>query len=78
MTGKSARIAGFMLSLALLPFASLAQAEDWVQLFNGKDLTGWTPKIRGEKLGEDSRHTFRVENGVIKILLDGAEVASIP
>ncbi|MBI1324969.1 DUF1080 domain-containing protein [bacterium] len=45
-------------------------AEEWVQLFNGKDLTGWTPKIRGEKLGEDSRQTFRVENGVIKVAYD--------
>ena len=34
--------------------------EKWIQLFNGKDLTGWTPKIRYEKLGEDKRETFRV------------------
>jgi acetyl esterase/lipase len=40
---------------------------DWIQLFNGEDLTGWTPKIRYQKLGEDPRKTFRVENGVIKV-----------
>ena len=44
-----------------------AANEKWIQLFNGKDLSGWTPKIRYEKFGEDSRKTFRVENGVIKV-----------
>lgn len=39
----------------------------WIQLFNGKDLSGWTPKIRYQDLGDDPRKTFRVENGVIKV-----------
>ncbi len=39
----------------------------WIQLFNGRDLSGWTPKIRYQKLGEDPRKTFRVEDGVIKV-----------
>jgi hypothetical protein len=41
--------------------------EKWIPLFNGKDLTGWTPKIRHEKFGEDSRNTFRVEDGVLQV-----------
>ena len=41
--------------------------EKWIQLFNGKDLTGWTPKIRYEKLGDDKRETFRVADGAIKV-----------
>ena len=24
---------------------------EWLQLFNGKDLTGWTPKFKGQDLG---------------------------
>ena len=40
--------------------------EKWIQLFNGKDLTGWTPKIRYEKLGDDKRETFRVADGAIR------------
>ena len=24
--------------------------KDWIQLFNGRDLSGWTPKIRYEQL----------------------------
>jgi len=39
----------------------------WIQLFNGKDLSGWTPKIRYQAFGEDPRKTFRVEDGVIRV-----------
>jgi len=42
----------------------------WISLFNGKDLTGWTPKIKGYELGENFGETFRVENGVMKVSYD--------
>ena len=45
----------------------------WIQLFNGKDLTGWTPKIRGHALGENFGDTFRVEKGVLKVSYDKYE-----
>jgi hypothetical protein len=41
--------------------------ENWIQLFNGKDLTGWTPKIAGHELGDNYKNTFRVEDGVMKV-----------
>lgn len=44
--------------------------DGWIQLFNGKDLTGWTPKIRYHKLGENFADTFRVEDGVLKVRYD--------
>lgn len=47
-----------------------ASGEKWVSLFNGKDLTGWTPKIRYHELGENYGNTFRVEDGVLKIVYD--------
>ena len=43
---------------------------EWVSLFNGKDLTGWTPKIRYSELGENFGNTFRVEDGVMKVSYD--------
>lgn len=43
----------------------------WVQLFNGKNLDGWTPKIRYHKAGENFADTFRVEDGVLKVGYDG-------
>jgi hypothetical protein len=39
----------------------------WVPLFNGTDLTGWTPKITGSALGEDPYGTFRVEDGLLTV-----------
>lgn len=48
-------------------------SEEWIQLFNGKDLTGWTPKIRYEAFGEDKRNTFRVVDGVIQVNYENYE-----
>lgn len=45
--------------------------EQWVALFNGKDLTGWTPKFKGHELGENYANTFRVEDGVLRVVYDG-------
>lgn len=40
---------------------------EWVQLFNGKDLSGWTPKIAGYEVGDNFGNTFCVEDGIIKV-----------
>lgn len=47
------------------------QKGEWLQLFNGKDLTGWTAKIKGYEAGENYRDTFRVEDGILKVVYDG-------
>lgn len=39
----------------------------WEPLFNGRDLSGWTPKIRGYALGEDPMQTFRVDEGLLTV-----------
>jgi hypothetical protein len=39
----------------------------WKQLFNGKNLQGWKPKITGYPLNENYGNTFLAENGVIKV-----------
>lgn len=43
-----------------------ADIEEWIQLFNGKDLTGWTPKVRGYDYGENYKNTFRVADGNLR------------
>ena len=48
-----------------------AAIEKWISLFNGKDLEGWTPKIRYHDLGDNFANTFRVENGVLKVSYEG-------
>ena len=42
----------------------------WISLFNGKDLEGWTPKIKGYEAGDNHDDTFRVEDGVLKVSYD--------
>ncbi len=59
----------------LLPGLTVSQEpaspeKGWVSLFNGKDLTGWTPKIKGYELGDNFGNTFRVEDGVLKVSYD--------
>jgi hypothetical protein len=44
--------------------------EDWIQLFNGKNLDGWTPKFAKHDLGENVNDTFRVENGLLEVRYD--------
>jgi hypothetical protein len=45
--------------------------DDWIALFDGKTLDGWTPKIKGYPLGENFAQTFRAENGVLLVSYDG-------
>src|SRR5688572_22366714 len=57
-------------ALALLPTLANAADEDWIQLFNGRDLTGWTPKLTHHELGDNFADTFRVEDGLLKVRYD--------
>ena len=62
--------AGFAIICAT-PLTAAEAEEEWVSLFNGKDLTGWTPKFKGHELGENYANTFRVEDGVLRVVYDG-------
>ena len=44
--------------------------EEWVQLFNGRDLAGWTAKVAKHPAGENYAHTFRVRDGVLEARYD--------
>lgn len=44
--------------------------EDWEVLFNGKDLSGWVPKIRGYATGENFGQTFRVADSLLQVRYD--------
>jgi hypothetical protein len=45
-------------------------AREWIQLFNGKDLSGWTPKFARHALGENPFDTVRVVGGILQIRYD--------
>ena len=44
--------------------------EDWIQLFNGKSLDGWTPKFAKHDLGENFNDTFRAVDGLLEVRYD--------
>src|SRR5687768_9140960 len=46
------------------------ERQDWIQLFNGKNLDGWTPKFSKHDLGVNFNDTFRVDNGVLQVRYD--------
>jgi hypothetical protein len=54
------------------PRASFASApkSDWIQLFNGRDLTGWDVKFKGHQMGDNFNDTFRVEDGLLRVRYD--------
>jgi hypothetical protein len=66
----------FLLIIAAITLVSASWAEDkkaegeWVQLFDGKTLTGWTPKIRGQEFGVNHLDTFGVKDGAIRVSYD--------
>jgi len=68
--------------LFLIPFMACSQEssqnveneeQEWIQIFNGKDLTGWDIKIKGYELNENYKNTFYVEDGIMKVSYDEYE-----
>lgn len=64
------------ITLALAPWGKpdepqTPDKDGWIKLFNGKNLDGWTPKIRGYDLGINYGDTFRVKGGLLRVVYDG-------
>jgi hypothetical protein len=47
-----------------------AAKEEWISLFNGKDLNDWIVKIHHHETGDNYGNTFHVEDGLIKVRYD--------
>lgn len=47
--------------------------EEWIALFNGKDLSGWDIKIADRNLNDNYLNTFQVEQGMLRIVYDEYE-----
>jgi hypothetical protein len=64
-----------LVTLSLLPFAAptdwrSAPAADWQVIFNGRNLDGWVVKLAHHELGDNYADTFRVDDGVIRVMYD--------
>ena len=44
--------------------------EEWIPLFNGRNLDGWTVKIRSQPVGENYATTFRIVDGLLTVAYD--------
>jgi hypothetical protein len=71
---KSQSAVLFCVALLGVVAAALAQdkapKEEWIQLFNGKNLDGWVVKVKGFDVGNNYANTFRVENGLLKVVYE--------
>ncbi|WP_266366843.1 3-keto-disaccharide hydrolase [Tellurirhabdus rosea] len=43
------------------------EREEWIRLFNGKDLTGWDIKIANQPLNDNYKNTFLVQDGMLRV-----------
>ena len=70
---KKNSIAVFSFSLIIFLFVqgcgekNEKSKEEWVSLFNGKDLTGWDIKIKDHPLNENYKNTFRIEDSMLRV-----------
>ena len=46
-------------------------AKEWIELFNGRNLDGWIPKIAKYEVGNNFANTFRVVDGMLVARYDG-------
>ncbi len=60
----------FLLAVSCGTKTNKTDSEEWIQLFNGRDLSGWIIKIKGSPVDVNYRNTFRVEDGVMKVCYD--------
>ncbi len=65
----------FILGVCILTFLMVnaqkkSKPKGWIKLFNGKNLDGWTAKIKDHPVNDNFGNTFRVENGAIKVSYD--------
>ena len=66
---KKVNIVLFVLVCFGLP-AAAQDGRHWKQLFNGKNLKGWTVKISKHKVGKNYGKTFRVRDGKLVVSYD--------
>jgi len=65
---------GLALILSSCTTATKQETKDeWLQLFNGKDINDWIVKVHHHDPGVNFGNTFRVEDGMIKVRYDQYE-----
>tara|TARA_R110000744_G_scaffold219902_3_gene338676 strand:+ start:36321 stop:37097 length:777 start_codon:yes stop_codon:yes gene_type:complete len=60
----------FTMICGLFGCVTQSEPEQWMTLFNGKDLDDWVVKINHHETGNNYGNTFRVEDGLLKVRYD--------
>jgi hypothetical protein len=63
-------IVGSLFLFAPAAHSQDATSEQWIQLFNGRNLDGWIAKVRRHPAGENYANTFRVQDGLLTVAYD--------
>lgn len=67
----------FLFLSLFITLISCSESKDnsnqWISLFNGKDLTGWKIKFAGHDLNDNYKNTFQVKDGLLKVSYDNYE-----
>ena len=71
-------IRSFKSALLVVLFAACASGnmdnnDQWIPIFNGRDLNGWIVKVHHHDTGVNFGNTFRAEDGMIKVRYDQYE-----
>jgi hypothetical protein len=53
--------------------AAMDHKGEWIPLFNGENLDGWTPKFKGHPYGVNYNDTFQVKDGLLRVSYDKYE-----
>jgi hypothetical protein len=74
---KTKSIQNFLFFISAVLFLSgcanskkVSSNNEWIKLFNGRDLDGWTVKVHHHDVGVNFGNTFRAEDGMIKVRYD--------
>jgi len=67
---KYLRSLPILLMLGCSHSRNTATSNEWIKLFNGKDINDWVVKIHHHDAGVNFGNTFRVENGMVKVRYD--------
>ncbi len=63
-------VAAVLCGLGACATPSKGTDEGWQPIFDGRTLAGWTPKVAGYPVGEDTIGTFTVADGAIRVGYD--------
>lgn len=59
---------GSCVIIALIFLASCQHGQkEWIPLFNGENLEGWTIKMGGQEIGKDTARAYTADSGILKI-----------